>query len=273
MDQVCDTWRAGVERIITNLERVKLKLDEAFFYLDEIEELIQEGDFEKRKQLGCRRPGNDWPASSRVGAKVVELKEILVALAAREEEEDGAMNRVVRKRQRSRAGGGAVLGESKKKAVLASIGGSLATFWPGALCFGYPGVLGPYWRETFEVGTADTGNIMFFMLASLGIFMFLVGRWQERLGLRTMVVIGGILCGVNMLTAAYANGMAMVYLWAFVTGAASCFTNMPALTAVQRWFPGRRGLVSSIVNLVFGSAAAIASRLWPACFRGWGICP
>ncbi len=163
-----------------------------------------------------------------------------------------------------------MVGESKKKAVLALIGGSLATFWPGALCFGYPGVLGPYWRETFEVGTADTGNIMFFMLASLGIFMFLVGRWQERLGLRTMVVIGGILCGVNMLTAAYANGMAMVYLWAFVTGAASCFTNMPALTAVQRWFPGRRGLVSGIVNLVFGSAAAIASPALARMLSGMG---
>lgn len=149
----------------------------------------------------------------------------------------------------------------KSRAVLALIGGSLATFWPGALAFGYPGVLGPYWRQTFEVGTAATGNIMFFMLASLGIFMFLVGRWQERLGLRVMLAVGGILCGLNMLTAAYATGMPMVYLWAFLTGAASCFTNMPALTAVQRWFPGRRGLVSGIVNLVFGSAAAIMSPL------------
>ena len=69
--------------------------------------------------------------------------------------------------------------------------------------------------------------------------MFLAGRWQEHWA--RMVVIGGILCGVNMLTAAYANGMAMVYLWAFVTGAASCFTNMPALTAVQRWFPADAG--------------------------------
>ena len=31
-----------MERIIGNLEKVKLKLDEAFFYLDEIEELLQE---------------------------------------------------------------------------------------------------------------------------------------------------------------------------------------------------------------------------------------
>ena len=31
-----------MERIIGNLDKAKLKLDEAFFYLDEIEDLIQE---------------------------------------------------------------------------------------------------------------------------------------------------------------------------------------------------------------------------------------
>jgi hypothetical protein len=31
-----------LEQIISNLDKAKLKLDEAFFYLDEIEELIQE---------------------------------------------------------------------------------------------------------------------------------------------------------------------------------------------------------------------------------------
>ncbi|OPZ79599.1 MAG: hypothetical protein BWY79_00364 [Actinobacteria bacterium ADurb.Bin444] len=90
MDQVCDTWRAGVERIITNLERVKLKLDEAFFYLDEIEELIQEGDFGEEEATRVSKAGERLAGElSGLGAKVVELKEILVALAAREEEEDG----------------------------------------------------------------------------------------------------------------------------------------------------------------------------------------
>lgn len=138
-------------------------------------------------------------------------------------------------------------------------GSALATFWPGALAFGYPGVLGPYWREAFGVGTAATGNIMFFMLASLGVFMFLVGRLQERVGIRPTMALGGLICGLNMLTAAFAQSMPLIYAWAFITGAASCFTNMPALTLVQRWFPSRRGLVSGVVNLVFGLAAAITA--------------
>ena len=36
-----------MERIIGNLDKAKLKLDEAFFYLDEIEELIQEDELDE----------------------------------------------------------------------------------------------------------------------------------------------------------------------------------------------------------------------------------
>ena len=135
-------------------------------------------------------------------------------------------------------------------------------FWPGALAFGYPGVLGPRWQEMFGVGRGAVGNIMFFVLAALGIFMFLVGRWQERYGCRAMMTVGAVLTGLNVLVVAFATDIWMVYLWGFLNGTASCFIYMPALTVVQRWFPARRGLVSGIVNLVFGSAAAIMSVLF-----------
>lgn len=143
-------------------------------------------------------------------------------------------------------------------------------FWPGALAFGYTGVMGPYWRETFGVGQGATGSIMFFVLASLGIFMFLVGRWQEKVGPRLMMAIGGVLCGLACLVLAFADSMGMVYAWGFLNGAASCFTYMPALTVVQRWFPRRRGLVSGIVNLVFGSSAALMVPLFNVMLNGLG---
>jgi OFA family oxalate/formate antiporter-like MFS transporter len=143
-------------------------------------------------------------------------------------------------------------------------------FWPGALAFGFPGVLGPYWQDTFKVGRGATGAIMFFVLASLGIFMFLVGRWQQRLGPRMMMTIGAMLCGVALVILAFATDIYMVYVWGFLNGTASCFTYMPALTVVQRWYPARRGLVSGIVNLVFGSAAALMVPLFGLMLVGLG---
>ena len=70
-----------MERIIGNLDKAKLKLDEAFFYLDEIEELIQEDELEetagsKVGQATERLTGE----LSALSNKVAELQSILLAL-------------------------------------------------------------------------------------------------------------------------------------------------------------------------------------------------
>jgi len=146
--------------------------------------------------------------------------------------------------------------------IAAVIGSSVAIFWVGAFIFGYPGVMGSYWQQTFHVGRGAVGNSLFFVLASVGIFMFLVGRLQEKLGIRRMMVAGAVLCGLDMLVLPYASNIFMIYLWAFLMGTASSFIYIPALTTVQRWFPARRGLVSGIVNFTFGFSAALMSPLF-----------
>jgi hypothetical protein len=75
-----------LERIIGNLDKVKLKLDEAFFYLDEIEELIQEDDISQeagtKVTQASERLTNELTALNR---RVTELQEILRALEQQEE--------------------------------------------------------------------------------------------------------------------------------------------------------------------------------------------
>ncbi len=149
-----------------------------------------------------------------------------------------------------------------KRGILAVTGAALSVFWPGSLAFGFPGVMAPYWQETFQVGSAATGNIMFFILAAVGTFMYLAGRLQERVGARIMISLGIFICGLNLLISAYAVSIWLIYLWAFINGFASCFVYVPALTTVQRWFPAKRGLVTGIVNLCFGLSAAIMSPVF-----------
>lgn len=76
-----DPKEVGLERIIANLDKAKLKLDEAFFYLDEIEELIQEDDLsadagEKVSQAAGRLISE----LSALSGRVAELEDILGAL-------------------------------------------------------------------------------------------------------------------------------------------------------------------------------------------------
>ena len=144
-------------------------------------------------------------------------------------------------------------------AILAVLGSSVAIFWPGALTFGFPGVMAPVWQEMFHVGRGATGIAIFFMLAAVGIFMFLVGRWQERYGTRKMIALGVILTSLASVVVAYASSIYAVYAWAFLNGLASSFVYIPTLTLVQWWYPEKKGLVSGIVSMVFGLSAAIMS--------------
>ena len=140
---------------------------------------------------------------------------------------------------------------------------SVAIFWPGAFIFGFPGVLGPYWQQAFEVGRAEVGKSLFFVLTGAGSFMYLTGRWQERLGFPRVTALGAVVCGGSAVLLGFARGMGTVYAWAFLVGASSAFIYIPALTVVQRWYPQRRGLVSGVVNMVFGLSAAAMSPLYP----------
>ena len=149
-----------------------------------------------------------------------------------------------------------------KKALLAVLGSCIALFWPGALTFGFAGVMAPIWQEMFQVGRAATGLTIFFMLAAVGAFMFLVGRWQERWGLRCMITLGVILTALASLIVSEATSIYTVYIWAFLNGMASSFVYVPALTLVQWCYPLKRGLVAGTVSMVFGLAAAIISPLF-----------
>lgn len=153
-------------------------------------------------------------------------------------------------------------GDRDRDAQLAVLGACVAIFFPGALTFGFPGVMASIWQEMFHVGRAATGLTIFFMLAAVGAFMFLVGRWQERWGLRRMIVLGIILTAFASLVVSEAGTIYVVYAWAFINGLASSFVYVPALTLVQWCYPKRRGLVAGLVSMVFGLSAAIMSPLF-----------
>ncbi len=149
-----------------------------------------------------------------------------------------------------------------RRGILALVGSCVAIFWPGAVIFGYPGVMAPRWQEVFGVGSGATGSVMFFLLAGVGTFMFAVGRWQERASTRLIVSLSAVICGLSLFIASYAPSIHFIYLWAFLTGASSCFIYLPGLTVVQRWFVRRRGLASGAVNLFFGIGGAIMAPVF-----------
>ena len=143
----------------------------------------------------------------------------------------------------------------------------VAIFLPGALVFGFPGVMGTHWQEIFGVGRADVGQTLFFVLAAVGIFMFVTGRLQEKIDPAWVMALGALIYGPSTVAVGHAVSIHWVYLWAFLTGASSAFIYLPALTVVQRWYPQRRGLVSGLVSMFFGLSGAVMAPIFSWIFQ------
>ncbi|MDD7384374.1 MAG: MFS transporter [Actinomycetaceae bacterium] len=152
----------------------------------------------------------------------------------------------------------------------AVIGSALSTFWSGALIFGYPGVMKSIWAQKFNATPGQLGWIMTFVVLSLGIFTFFAGKWHMKLGTRRSYIVGTAILVVCMLIVIYSPNVWLLYLFAFLNGTASCFVYSPSLATVQNWYPHRRGLVTGIVNLVFGLSAAVMSPLFKVMFDAFG---
>jgi len=74
-----------LERIIGNLDKAKLKLDEAFFYLDEIEELILEDELSEEAGSKVSQAAERLTTElSALSSRVAELQDILSALDRQE---------------------------------------------------------------------------------------------------------------------------------------------------------------------------------------------
>lgn len=149
-----------------------------------------------------------------------------------------------------------------RKGWLAVIACALATFNSGALFFGYPGLMTPYWRELLQVDAGATGFIMTFACLGVGCLTLVSGSLHPKIGTRRSFLIGTIVLFACMMVANQIDNIVLVYIWAFLNGAGTGFIYGPSLTTVQHWFPQRRGLATGIVNLFFGTSAAVMSPVY-----------
>ncbi len=144
----------------------------------------------------------------------------------------------------------------------ALIASCAAMFWIGTFVFGLPGVMAPYWQETFGVGRGAVSQMPLWVMLALGFFMYVSGKYQEIFGHARMAAIGAVIMGLSTMMLGHYHSIGWVYFWAFTMGVASTFLYIPSLTVVQRWYPHRRGLVTGLVNLIFGLSASPMSPIF-----------
>lgn len=96
------------------------------------------------------------------------------------------------------------------------------------------------------------------------LFMPLVGRLIPRVGVRWILIVGGVLASTGVALFAASGSLVTFYLAALVMGVGygSTITLIPAIL-VNAWFESRRGLVFGIVLSATGVAATVMSLILP----------
>eukprot|EP00833_Pecoramyces_ruminatium_P016400 jgi/Orpsp1_1/1190432/evm.model.d7180000078937.1 len=127
-----------------------------------------------------------------------------------------------------------------------------------------------YWKDRFHVGNGETGLIVTFMLLALAISMFISGRVHLKFGMKCCIIIGTTIVSIAYFFLFIANHIYWIYAWGFVVNFGSSFLYGPSLTAGQQAFPTKRGLISGVLNLIFGVSAAIMSPILNIMLEGEG---
>ncbi|MBZ5601285.1 MAG: OFA family MFS transporter [Acidobacteriia bacterium] len=117
-------------------------------------------------------------------------------------------------------------------------------------------------------------------LAFIGIGAMLGGLWQDRIGPRLVISVGGVLYGCGFLISAFStehHSLAGLYLgYGLISGIGIGMAYICPVAAIVKWFPDRRGLMIGATVMGYGAGAVfmgpIAARLIihsgvPATFR------
>jgi OFA family oxalate/formate antiporter-like MFS transporter len=79
----------------------------------------------------------------------------------------------------------------------------------------------------------------------------------DRLGIKLMVCLGGVLIALGWIVNSMANSLALLYLGAVFGGVGAGTINIAAIGNALKWFPDRRGLAVGVTSAGFGAGSAL----------------
>ena len=123
------------------------------------------------------------------------------------------------------------------------------------------------WTIT-EATVPFTLSIFFFAAAMIG-----AGRWQDKVGPRTVAMTGGVLLGIGFLLASqFGNTLMGLYVaYGLIAGAGVGFAYVTPIACLIKWFPDMRGLMTGMAVLGFGAGSMIGAPVGTALIEQMGV--
>jgi OFA family oxalate/formate antiporter-like MFS transporter len=93
---------------------------------------------------------------------------------------------------------------------------------------------------------------------ALAFSTLLAGKIQDKIGIRKLISIAGIVLGIGLLLSSRVNSLFMLYVTAGVTvGAADGIAYITSLSNCIKWFPEKKGLISGVSVGAYGMGSLI----------------
>lgn len=116
---------------------------------------------------------------------------------------------------------------------------------------------------------AITFSITSFALAVSTLFG---GKLQDKLGIKKLVILAGILLGAGLILSSFATSLWLIYLLAgVVVGFANGIAYITTLSNVIKWFPEKKGLISGISVGAFGTGSFVFKYINQALLSSLGV--
>jgi MFS family permease len=110
-----------------------------------------------------------------------------------------------------------------------------------------------------RLSTVSAGWPFAIAIFSLGLGAVVGGRWQDRVGPRTVTLVGILLWGLGNLLAGLGSATFglpwLIATYGIVAGFGNGMAYITPVATVTKWFPDKRGLASGIVVMGFGLGA------------------
>lgn len=145
---------------------------------------------------------------------------------------------------------------SSQNRLLIVLGTIIAQIGLGTICtwslFNQP-LVNKFGWELSKV--ALTFSITSFSLAFATLF---AGKLQDKLGIRKLISIAGIVMGIGLVLTSKVTSISMLYIMAgVIVGAADGIAYITTLSNCIKWFPEKKGLISGISVGAYGTGSLL----------------
>jgi MFS transporter, OFA family, oxalate/formate antiporter len=115
----------------------------------------------------------------------------------------------------------------------------------------------------FELSSLQASLPFEVTIGMIFIGSYLGGRIQDRRGPRTVAIVGGVIYGLGVLLAGFADNSDKLWLlvlgYGVISGFGLGFAYIVPIAMLQKWFPDKRGLITGLAVGGFGFGAVLTS--------------